>query len=147
MRYTVEGGKELHEELPHSEAQGSYDLQLLGPNGFVRHWAGLFDSAAPEVLLAYRPEEGSLELRARSRGAEQQIVVSPNVYPTDVELRLSLPESGEWQTRVWSVSENGNWYDFTVRSSLVPTLTYRFAGRLETGEDGVTDPALGTFTV
>ena len=144
-RYTLEGGKQLRDELLHSPEQANYDLQLLGPNGFVRQWAGAFDARAPEVRLHYLPETGSLELRARSRGPEQQLVISPNAYPTDIELRVRLPDSGDWQSRVWSISENGNWYDFTVRSSLLPTLLYRFAGRLENGLDGVTDPALGTI--
>ena len=145
QRYTVESGKHLHDELQPVRSQLSYDLQLLGPNGFVRQWAGPLDGNEPEVFLLYRPKTSSLELRARTRGPEQVLLISPSAYPTDVELRIRLPQSGAWQTRVWSVAENGNWYDFTLRSSLTPTLLYRYAGRLETGEDGVTDPALGTF--
>jgi phospholipase C len=39
------------------------------------------------------------------------------------------------------LSKSGQWYDASVR---VPASTFelRFAGRVETGKDGVTDPAL-----
>jgi len=144
-RYTVEGGKQLRDELPLPEPQARYELQLLGPNGFAREWRGSRSADGPELQLSYRPEERSLELRARSRGQEQQIRVTPNAYRADVELRLVLPASGEWQRREWSVEDNGNWYDFSVRSSLAPEFEERFAGRVETGVDGVSDPALGTF--
>ncbi|MGR5475502.1 phospholipase domain-containing protein [Vibrio astriarenae] len=41
------------------------------------------------------------------------------------------------------MARQGNWYDFTVT---VPQggFTRRFAGRMETGKDSVSDPAMGT---
>ncbi|HMI64030.1 MAG TPA: hypothetical protein VK518_24100, partial [Puia sp.] len=35
------------------------------------------------------------------------------------------------------------WYDFTVRVDGFEGHARRFAGRVETGEDGVSDPAMG----
>ena len=35
------------------------------------------------------------------------------------------------------------WYDFTVRVDGFEGYERRFAGRVETGEDGVSDPAMG----
>ena len=37
------------------------------------------------------------------------------------------------------LSKSSNWYDSTLR---VSDFEFRFAGRVETGKDGITDPAL-----
>ena len=42
--------------------------------------------------------------------------------------------------RRWSVDFAGGWYDFTVRAAGVER---RCAGRMETGRDSVSDPAMG----
>jgi phospholipase C len=39
------------------------------------------------------------------------------------------------------LSKSGNWYDLTARTD--QGFLRRFAGRLETGKDGVSDPAVG----
>ncbi|WP_443089165.1 phospholipase domain-containing protein [Xylophilus sp.] len=39
---------------------------------------------------------------------------------------------------------SGNWYDFSVQCSTQETFARRFAGRVENGRDGVSDPAMGT---
>jgi len=41
----------------------------------------------------------------------------------------------------WDVSKSGNWYDLTLKSGR--GFAYRFAGRLETGKNTVSDPASG----
>jgi phospholipase C len=38
------------------------------------------------------------------------------------------------------VSTSGNWYDLTLQQG--QTFVRRFAGRLETGKNGVSDPAM-----
>ena len=45
--------------------------------------------------------------------------------------------------RRWSLDETGNWYDLTVMSDAHPGYLRRFAGRMETGEHSVSDPAIG----
>ncbi|MGT2490494.1 phospholipase domain-containing protein [Cupriavidus basilensis] len=47
----------------------------------------------------------------------------------------SLTNTGRWRLQ-------GNWYDFVVTTTQ-GSFRRRFAGRLETGADGVSDPALG----
>jgi phospholipase C len=40
----------------------------------------------------------------------------------------------------WNLHISGNWFDFAMT---LPSWHRRYADRLETGRDGVTDPALG----
>ena len=72
-----------------------------------------------------------------------------------VEAGKSLSDSWEAQSddqgrySLWVLGPNGchqldgshRWYDFTV--TLGGAFERRFVGRLETGEDGVSDPAMG----
>jgi len=39
------------------------------------------------------------------------------------------------------VEPNGNWYDFTVNSGCL-NYTRRYMGRMETGFDSISDPAM-----
>lgn len=43
----------------------------------------------------------------------------------------------------WPVADSGNWYDFVVTCEASPSFARRFAGRMETGEDTVSDPEMG----
>lgn len=41
------------------------------------------------------------------------------------------------------MSEFGGWYDFTVTIENEPSYSRRFAGRIETNEDSISDPYMG----
>jgi phospholipase C len=43
------------------------------------------------------------------------------------------------------VADSGNWYDFVVTCAASPGFVRRFAGRMETGKDAVSDPAMGVI--
>ena len=43
----------------------------------------------------------------------------------------------------WDVGGEGGWYDLTVTVDEAPAFRRRFAGRLENGEPGTSDPAMG----
>lgn len=52
-------------------------------------------------------------------------------------------QPGAVEELAWALGDSGNWYDFTVRCSAAPAFVRRFAGRVETGRDSVSDPAMG----
>jgi phospholipase C len=41
--------------------------------------------------------------------------------------------------RHWNLEKSGNWYDFTVLSA---NFERRFSGRVESGKDSISDPAM-----
>ena len=49
--------------------------------------------------------------------------------------------AGTTKTQHWDLDDARQWYDFEVTSSNDSSFYRRFAGRLETGLDSVTDPA------
>ena len=145
-RYTVERGKHLSDTWAPA-ATGAYDLWVLGPNGFHRHFTGNALRAVaerqpnPEVRVSCDTDTGDLELKFFNDGGERcDFVLKPNQY-----------YSGSAQYAVVARSENvirlplrssGYWYDFTVTVRGLPSFSRRFAGRLETGQPSFSDPAM-----
>jgi phospholipase C len=130
-RYTVEAGKQLADVWTAPPA-GAYDLWILGPNGFHR---GLRGAGVPGIVVramrdgdrivleltngADAPRVATLTMLAYADPAPRTVALAPN----GVE-RIALP---------------GPWYDAVVRSG---DAAWRFAGRIETGFDGTSDPAM-----
>ncbi|HTV22816.1 MAG TPA: phospholipase C, phosphocholine-specific [Polyangiaceae bacterium] len=142
-RYTVEASKGLTDAWLAAE-DAAYDLLIIGPNGFLREIVGVLGDAdaAPEVELEYHPRRRELELRAWNDGsAHATIQVTTDGYPGQRSFSLELPCSGEVVSHRWSVARSGDWYDFSVRCGERPSWLRRFAGRMETGRHGVSDPA------
>jgi phospholipase C len=147
-RYVVEPRKELTGLWDATEDAGDYDLWVLGPNGFHRHFTGNLNAVAaenapnPEIKLGYEAIRGSLYVSLRNRGASPaKFTFTANAY--DHESRtVVLPARGE-ATQSWGLRSSGYWYDFTLTVEGLAGYTRRFAGRIETGRDSCSDPALG----
>jgi phospholipase C len=85
-----------------------------------------------------------LELAGWNTGTAPTVLhVSPNAYRHDRALTLALPAGGRIVSLRWPTEQSGDWYDFTVRCGALPGWSQRFAGRMESGRHGVSDPALG----
>ncbi|BDB26509.1 phospholipase C, phosphocholine-specific [Cupriavidus sp. P-10] len=148
-RYMVEAGKTLSDTWATSSADaGQYDLWVLGPNGYHRHFRGdtkVLDAARanPEIRVCYEVANGDVYVDLINMGnAPCTFRVTPLAYRTDGPWEASVPAGGT-QTLHWALKDSGNWYDFAVTSSSDATFYRRFAGRVETGSHSVTDPAMG----
>jgi len=143
-RYSVEAGKGLTDGWFATEL-GGYDLLVIGPNGFLRELGGVLGEAeaAPEVELEYHPRRCELELRAWNAGRAGAVIeVTSDGYRSQRPFSLQLGCDGDVVCRAWSVARSGDWYDFSVCCAARPSWLRRFAGRMETGRHGVSDPAL-----
>jgi phospholipase C len=142
-RYTVEAGKTLTDTWNTGLSDsGKYELWVYGPNGYVRSFKGdaLFhDTAAfqPEVQVGYQTHSGHLYLRLRNSGKQARHVTS-NAYFTDGPWTMTV-KAGETETEHWNLEKSSDWYDFTVTAD---NFERRFAGRVESGKPGVSDPAM-----
>jgi phospholipase C len=144
-RYTVEAGKELRDDFWNvvTSDHGRYDLWVYGPNGFVRSFRGTVvpTPVKIEIELSYDPANASLGLRVCNEGNDKAtLTVSANAYRADGPWTLTVPAGGTAEQR-WSIANSGCWYDFTVAGVL--SFERRFAGRLESGKHGISDPAMG----
>lgn len=127
--YTIGAGDDLTASWPVS---GAYDVQLHGPNGFYRRFAG--DMANDAATVAVRRQDNSRELVVA--------VTAPSGVTVEVEdsYRGALPVTDGKSTL--DTSSSGGWYDVTA--SVPGTAWSRtFAGHLEDGHASTSDPALG----
>jgi phospholipase C len=67
--------------------------------------------------------------------------VKSNAYDHDAE--TETVRGGDAEHVSWSLRRTGNWYDFTVTVKGLDGWSRRFAGRVETGRDTYSDPAMG----
>lgn len=147
QRYMVEAGKTLDDVWDIARLhQGQYDLWVLGPNGYHRHFKGDSNRIAaleinPEIRVCYDIANGDVYVDLINRGKQAvELVIKPVVYRLDAPIKIQLA-AGEEKTQHWSLKDTGQWYDFEVTATEDSSFYRRFAGRVETGQDAVTDPA------
>ncbi|MEJ1165767.1 phospholipase C, phosphocholine-specific [Variovorax sp. CCNWLW186] len=148
-RYTVESGKTLDDTWNAAvDNSGFYDLWVLGPNGFHRHFKGNLDAlrtsgAIPEVRVCYDIANGNVYLDMRNGGTKScKFTVSAKAYRNDGPW-ISTVDGGATAEQHWELATSGQWYDFAVTCDADPGYLRRFAGRVETGKHTVSDPAMG----
>jgi phospholipase C len=149
-RYTVGPGTRLSGTWDARRSEGQYDLWVLGPNGFHRHFTGDLNAqrgVAPapdaELRVRYDTLRGGIVLQLRNQGsAAGSFRIEANAYFERAPLELRLPARGE-ESHFVSLQRSGRWYDFTVTVDELPGFSRRIAGRVETGRDGWSDPAQG----
>jgi phospholipase C len=144
-RYTVEAGKLLDDAWDTTPTDaGNYELWVYGPCGFVRTFAGNLSSANrlafnPEIQVCYNLASAQIVLKVHNAGLQAgSVVVQANAYFIDGPWTIDVaPQSTS--SRSWNLAASGQWYDFTVTAA---AFTRRFAGRIETGADSISDPAM-----
>ena len=138
-RYTLLPGTPLRERWP-LDAQGRYDLWLLGPNGFHRHFKG--SAKASAVQATVERADGQLRLRLRNLGdSTQQVRVQAGAYAGHMpEQALAVPAHAE-TTVAWEAASTAGWYDLQLSAG---ESVLRLAGRAEDGRPGTSDPAMGS---
>lgn len=144
-RYMVEAGKQLDDVW--NATNGQYDLWVLGPNGFHRAFKGNLSQAnqtqaLPEIRVCVEECDANLYLKVRHEGNKSvKLTVKANAYLANKTWNIETDHSEK--ELVWDMSEFGGWYDFTVTLADDATFSRRFAGRIETQEDSISDPYMG----
>jgi phospholipase C len=135
-RYSLAAYSTLHDVFA-ADAAGGYDLQVFGPNGFLRHFAGAGHHNAPEVRTArFTPE---LEIRLENPDVQfHEITLADNAYGAAPRTVTLAP--GARHEIIWSAASSHGWYDLTIAG---PGVTLRAAGHIETGRLSFSDPAIG----
>lgn len=143
--YAVAAGDRLQDHWPLSDFENNrYHLQVYGPNGFFREFAGTADDPALEVDCGY--ELNNIALTIRNTGSSALLLeITDNAYGTKKRtLALDAASSPSAQASViLSLDKSYGWYDFTIKAKGRSGFLKRYAGRVETGKAGKTDPAMG----
>ncbi|ELS57995.1 phosphocholine-specific phospholipase C [Streptomyces viridochromogenes] len=138
--YTTEAGKTIGDTWNSAYSNGSYDLTVHGPNGFVRCFQGSNKAAGPEVTARHTGDDIQLTFTNRRTASVRLKVTNGYGGPaTTVTVR-----PGATVRRTVDLAASRRWYDLTVTSDADPAFLRRFAGHVENGRPGVSDPAIIT---
>jgi phospholipase C len=146
-RYTVEAGMTLSDNWDvNATDAGNYALWVYGPNGYIRVFGGDATPATaggaqfrPEIQVCYSPCSSLIYLKVQNTAAVAgAVTVTANAY---VQGGPWILDFGAERARMlsWNLSASGGWYDFSVTAA---ELTRRFAGRMETGQNTISDPVM-----
>lgn len=130
-----------------------YHYTLMGINGFTRQYIGAIDTANPatdacahaHVELAYSKADDSVVLTLSNTlsAGDLTFSVQDNAYgQLEQTLTLVVPAGGSAQ-QIVKTGTSSNWYDLSVSLPSSECFFRRYLGRMETGKDGVSDPAMG----
>jgi phospholipase C len=140
--YAVEAGKSVKDVWAlDGFTEGNYGLCICGPNGFLRELHGGKADPKIELQLKYVGLSGNAELVVVNHEARQLVVeLADSVYRvTNTAVKVG---KGERQTVPLRLQKSSAWYDFTVTVRGIDSYKRRFAGRVETGKLGQSDPAM-----
>jgi phospholipase C len=139
--YTVEQGKQLSDRWL-AATDGSFNLSVYGPNGFFRSFKRNQKAQSKlDVVVQYDPAKTELSMAITNLGSRTNEIEVLNQYGgEDYETKLA---QGKSVTHVWPLKRQGGWYDLIIKTGDHNDLEYRLAGHLETGEDSMSDPAIG----
>ncbi|MFI1968573.1 phospholipase C, phosphocholine-specific [Streptomyces cinnamoneus] len=140
--YTAEAGKKLSDTWNTAYSKGVYDLSVYGPNGFLRAFRGSGTTAGPEVTARHDARTGRVELTMANAGGTACHLTVTCAYGGRART-FTVPAGGRVVHAV-ELRSSKRWYDLSVVSDTDGTFLRRFAGHVENGEAGVSDPAIVT---
>ncbi|MEU8524131.1 phosphocholine-specific phospholipase C [Streptomyces sp. NPDC048629] len=148
-RYTVEAGKTLSDTWVAGTPTGAYDLTAYGPNGFLRRFAGnrttatTTGNANPEVTLRHEPGTDSVVLVLTNSGSAS-CTVTVRSGNSAIPARTHTLAAGARAEDTYGVAATGHWYDLTATANTTDGFLRRFAGHMETGRPGTSDPTMAS---
>jgi phospholipase C len=165
--YSVKPGDSITDSWPlHEFADGHYHLRVYGPNGFYREFEGNAAGDPPvDIRFAYPHTADSrthphtadssthpqtpgnstiptIELHVANTGNDAYTIeVIDHAY--GARLKTKTLDPGAKSALPLSFADSHGWYDFSVRVKEFQPFEKRYAGRIETGRDSISDPHMG----
>ncbi len=142
--YAVEPGSRVGDTWRLDDFEGGkYHVRVDGPNGFMREFKGGPGDPALGVRAAYasggRP---TLEVEVSNPGSSDvEVRVTDQAYGASPQ--TVVVGAGKSQTVKVNTARQSGWYDLTLSVKGHIGFSRRFAGRIETGDWSITDPAMG----
>jgi len=150
--FAVKSAEHLDASWPLSEFEnGIYHLRVYGPNGFYREFLGSENDPVIDINCAYQitgmnKPTGDIDLVLANRSNKPvTIEITDNAYKTLPIKKLLYPavKTAEQKHVSLKLSKQFGWYDFTIRVAGHDVFERRYAGRVETGRPGFSDPYMG----
>jgi phospholipase C len=142
-RFDVAAGASATGSVAPDALSGAYDVEIHGPNGFLRRAAGsvLAPEAGVEASLALIGGDRNprLKLSLRNQSGQPQSLSISGLH--DDAHRFDLNPGSNTAVDVDPLDDQHGWYDLVVSVRGRPLFTRRFAGHLENGEPSRTSPS------
>ncbi|MCW3467348.1 phosphocholine-specific phospholipase C [Chitinophaga nivalis] len=148
--YAVTAGDQLKDSWPlQAFADNRYHLCVYGPNGFFREFAGDVHDPQVEIVCAYQPT--ALHSKKLTGNVALQLINKSN-QPVVIQVTDMAYGKGNWKktvaahgtvTLIIDLATSHGWYDFAVQVAGQASFRQRYAGRVETGKEGFSDPVIG----
>ncbi len=145
--YAVDAGDVIEDSWKLSDFnKGVYHVRVYGPNGYFWEFRGSADDPMLEAQLAPAPrgtEFADVEvlLESTSEGTGITVSVVDHSYG-NAEQTKQVSAHARGAIRV-STAASHRWYDLSVRVTGAANFERRYAGRIETGAWGFSDPGIG----
>ena len=154
--FAVKAGDHLEANWPGTDFENNiYHLRVYGPNGFFREFRGNEQDPPIEISCDYvTTGKDNARLTGDIRfvftippGIPHpiQIVIRDNAYKHPPIQKIVSSKSGTIQKidLPLDLTKQFGWYDFSVQAAGYDQYEQRFAGRVDTGEAGYSDPYMG----
>jgi phospholipase C len=144
--YAVKPGDTLMRQIPMSMfGDSGYSIEVLGPNGFYRSFTGRAALSRLAVRTSYERRgvelTGDVEVQLHNKSGEPvSIAIVDNSYKSETVTQKI--KAGQETSVVLRLKRSYGWYDFTVKAD-GSNEQARYAGRVETGMPGFSDPLMG----
>jgi phospholipase C len=128
----------------------NYHLRVYGPNGFFREFKGAGNDPDLNIDCEYQRMAanklkltGNIEFIFSNPGNKPlEVVITDNAYRAAPVKKMLRSAEGKLVIPV-DLSKQFGWYDLTVKITGYDLFEKRYAGRVETGQHGFSDPFMG----
>jgi len=131
----------------HDFENSNYHFEVHGPNGFFREFIGNNNDPLVNISCTYQHDAadskkltGNIEINLQNEGNANSIEITDHYTKSTQTKSLDASASS---SVVLDLNKTYGWYDFTVTVKGNSTFEKRYAGRVETGKESFTDPAMG----
>ena len=145
--FAVKAGDAIEYSWPLEAFEGEhYLLKVYGPNGFFREFMGSKNGYTLEATCIQvnkrKKTTAGLEVSLTNRGKQPLKLKWVDDKYLKQEKGINLKTGAEERFTINTDSSYG-WYDFSVFSPEMQSIKLRYAGRVETGADSISDPYMG----
>ncbi len=146
--YGVATGTTVRDLWPMAGFEDSrYLLQIIGPNGFLTEFTGSKEDPRVEVRCGYETtgaglQTGNLDLQLFNNDKSAITILIKDMSYGSGEKSVLLAPGAKKSVKL-DLKKSHNWYDIAVTARGMALFRQRFAGRVETGKDGFSDPLMG----
>ncbi|MCY4781271.1 phospholipase C, phosphocholine-specific [Sphingobacterium sp. UT-1RO-CII-1] len=147
--YALSPGKSLSDNWSIAAFENkTYHLEVYGPNGFYRSFKGQEANPKIKTRCTYEKKKGKNAFTGRisiqcinEDSRAHRLLIEDISYSK--EKKSIVLKSGESTVVSFDISKQDYWYDFLVSTPDFNRFEEQYAGRIEFGKQGKTDPLLG----